>query len=100
MLLMSYKPTPGKDNTASSSKTAVRDVIADISSDPSISTVEEARFWQVHYGLCMANLKLRYYNGGGYGDEMTRVRQRVTSLIRQRLGGKWEVSLQMAVERD
>jgi hypothetical protein len=48
----------------------------------------------------MANLKLRYHNGGGYGDEMSRIRQRVTSLIRQRLGGKWEVSMQMAVEKD
>jgi Co/Zn/Cd efflux system component len=100
MLLMSYKPTPTKDGGNLSSKTAVRDVIADISSDPSVSVVEEARFWQVHYGLCMANLKLRYHNGGGYGDEMSRIRQRVTSLIRQRLGGKWEVSMQMAVERD
>jgi divalent metal cation (Fe/Co/Zn/Cd) transporter len=100
MLLMSYKPTPTKDGGNLSSKTAVRDVIADISSDPSVSVVEEARFWQVHYGLCMANLQLRYHNGGGYGDEMSRIRQRVTSLIRQRLGGKWEVSMQMAVERD
>ena len=100
MLLMSYKPTPAKDSDNVPSKSAVRDVIADISSDPSISAVEEARFWQVHYGLCMANLKLRYHNGGGYGDEMTRIRQRVTSLIRQRLGGKWDVSMQMAVEKD
>ena len=100
MLLMSYKPS---SSSSSDSKTAVRDVIADIGTDPGVSAVEEARFWQVHYGLCMANLKLRYYgNGsaGGYGDEMTRIRQRVTSLIRQRLGGKWEVSLQMGVERD
>jgi len=52
----------------------------------------------------MANLKLRYRNGGGYGDEMMRIRQRVTSLIRQRLGDVkgvvWEISVQMAVERD
>jgi Co/Zn/Cd efflux system component len=100
MLLMSYKPTPAKDSSETTSKHAVRDVIADISSDPSVSAVEDARFWQVHYGLCMANLKLRYHNGGGYGDEMSRIRQRVTSLIRQRLGGKWEVSMQMAVEKD
>ena len=100
MLLMSYKPTKTKENATPPSKTAVQDVIADISSDPSVSAVEEARFWQVHYGLCMANLKLRYHGGGGYGDEMTRIRQRVTSLIRQRLGGKWEVSMQIAVESD
>ncbi|KAK1074076.1 cation diffusion zinc membrane transporter Zrg17 [Friedmanniomyces endolithicus] len=97
MLLMSYKPH-ARD------KRAVREVIDEIETDPGVSSVEEARFWQVHYGLCMANLKLRYRNGGGYGDEMMRIRQRVTSLIRQRLGDVkgvvWEISVQMAVERD
>lgn len=92
MLLMSYKP-PSTD------KNAVRDVISEVESDPGISAVEEARFWQVHYGLCMANLKLRYWAGGS-ADDLGRIRQRVASLVRQRLGGKWEVSLQMAVERD
>lgn len=100
MLLMSYKPTRTKDGSDPPSKTAVKDVISDISSDPGVSALEEARFWQVHYGLCMANLKLRYRGAAGYGDEITRIRQRVTSLIRQRLGGKWEVSMQMAVEKD
>ncbi|KAK1088895.1 cation diffusion zinc membrane transporter Zrg17 [Friedmanniomyces endolithicus] len=97
MLLMSYKPH-ARDNRA------VREVIDEIETDPGVSSVEEARFWQVHYGLCMANLKLRYRNGGGYGDEMMRIRQRVTSLIRQRLGEAkgvvWEISVQMSVERD
>jgi len=97
MLLLSYKPK-GSD------RRALRDVIGDIEMDPGVSAVEEASFWQVHYGLCIANLKLRYRNGGGYGDEMMRIRQRVTSLIRQRLGeakgSKWEISVQMAVEKD
>lgn len=93
MLLMSYKPP-------TSNKLAVRDVIGEIEGDPGVSAVEEARFWQVHYGLCMANLKLRYWAAGAGGDEMARLRQRIASLVRQRLDGKWEVSLQMAVERD
>lgn len=98
MLLMSYKPR-------AHDKRAVRHVVDEIESDPGVSTVEEARFWQVHYGLCMANLKLRYRNGtGGYGDDVMRLRQRITSLIRQRLGETkgvtWEISVQMAVERD
>jgi Co/Zn/Cd efflux system component len=97
MLLMSYR---GKDND----KRAVRAVIDEIETDPGVSAVDEARFWQVHYGLCMANLKLRYRNGGGYGDEMMRIRQRITSVVRQRLGEQrgqhWEISIQMAVERD
>ncbi|KAK5696383.1 cation diffusion zinc membrane transporter Zrg17 [Elasticomyces elasticus] len=97
MLLMSYKPH-ARD------KRAVRLVIDEIETDPGVSSVEEARFWQVHYGLCMANLKLRYRSGVGYGDEMMRIRQRITSLIRQRLGDSkgvvWEISVQMAVEKD
>lgn len=97
MLLMSYKP--GRTD-----KLAVRDALHALETDPGISAVEEARFWQVHYGLCMANLKLRYWPGSGYGDEMARVRARVMSMIRQRLGEtkgvKWEISLQLAVEKD
>ena len=92
MLLMSYKPR-SKD---SDKKHTARDVIRDIETDPGVSAVEDARFWQVHYGLCMANLKLRYRGSstGVYGgDEMTRIRQRVMSIIRQRLGGKWEISV-------
>ena len=91
MLLMSYSPRDAKSNGG------VRDVVADIRMQEGVSDVDEARFWQVHYGLCMANLKLRYRGStaGGYGDEMIRIRQQVTSLIRQRLGGKWEVSVQM-----
>jgi len=98
MLLMSYRP-PGKHD-----RTAVRKVIVEIEQDAGVAKVEEASFWQVHYGLCMANLKLRYRSGGGYGDDLARVRQRVMSLIRQRLGEvkgvKWEVSVQMGLERD
>ncbi|KAK3110407.1 cation diffusion zinc membrane transporter Zrg17 [Teratosphaeriaceae sp. CCFEE 6253] len=97
MLLMSYKPH-ARD------KRAVREVIDEIETDPGVATVEEARFWQVHYGMCMANLKLRYRDTGSYGDEMTRIRSSVTNLIRKRLGDArgvvWEVSVQMAVETD
>ncbi|TKA26148.1 hypothetical protein B0A50_04645 [Salinomyces thailandicus] len=99
MLLMSYSP-PRND------RLAVHDVIADIETDPSVSAVEEARFWQVHYGLCMANLKLRYWEAGpaGYGADMGKIRARVAAMIRRRLGEargvKWEVSVQMGLERD
>lgn len=86
MLLMSYK---SHDN-----KNAVRAVIGEIEAEPGVTAVEEAKFWQVHYGLCMANLKLRYRGG----DEMAKIRQRVTSLIKQNLGGNWEISTQMTVE--
>lgn len=95
MLLMSYK-------SRADDKRVVREVISEIETDPGVTAVEEARFWQVHYGLCMANLRLRYLSGTGYGDDVMRIRQRVTSLIRQRLGGvrgvKWEVSVQMDLD--
>lgn len=91
MLLMSY------------SGQGVPDVIKDIGADPAVLEIDDARFWQVHYGLCMANMKLRVT---GSEENLVRLRERVSSLIRNRLGGgygmgsqKWEVSLQLTNER-
>ncbi|KAJ5450132.1 uncharacterized protein N7458_006581 [Penicillium daleae] len=91
MLLMSY------------SGQGVTEVIKDIEADPAVFGVDDARFWQVHYGLCMANLKVRV---GGTEDTISRLREKISSLIRNRLGGgygtggqKWEVSLQFTIER-
>jgi Co/Zn/Cd efflux system component len=91
MLLMSYSG-PG-----------VSDVLYDLEADPAIRTVEEAKFWQVHYGLCQANLKLRVRNL----DEVGRLRDRIGSMVRNRLGGgygsggqKWEISTQITLEKD
>ncbi|KAA8651897.1 cation efflux family protein family [Aspergillus tanneri] len=79
------------------------DVIRDIEADPCVFGIDDARFWQVHYGLCMANLKLRV---SGTEENLTRLRERISSLIRNRLGGgygsggqKWEVSLQFTIEK-
>lgn len=91
MLLMSY------------SGNGVAEVMRDIESDPSVTAIEEARFWQVHYGLCMANLQLRVR---GTEDGLKQLRERVTSLIKNRLGGgygsggqRWEVSTQLNLDR-
>ena len=91
MLLMSY------------SGTGIHEVIRAIESDPLVSGIEEARFWQVHYGLCMANIKLKVR---GEEDNLARLRSRLTSLVRNRLGGgygsggqRWEVSAQMTLEK-
>lgn len=91
MLMMSYSG-PG-----------VSAVMYDIETDPAVSAVEEAKFWQVHYGLCQANLKLRVRNL----EEMGRLRDRIGSMVRNRLGGgygsggqKWEVSTQITLEKD
>jgi len=96
MLLMSY------------SGTGVSDVMAEIESEPSIAAVEEARFWQVHYGLCMANLKLRVRGTGTSADDgnLAKLRERIQMLVKNRLGGgygkgggiKWEVTTQLTLD--
>ena len=81
-------------------------VVADIKLDPAVHAIDEAKFWQVHYGLCMANLKLRV---SGSVDELARLRDRVSTLVKNRLGGgygsgsagqRWEVSTQLIFERE
>ncbi|KAL8821842.1 MAG: hypothetical protein Q9223_000200 [Gallowayella weberi] len=91
MLLMSY------------SGSGLHDVMQDIETDPSVSGIEEARFWQVHYGLCMANLKLRVR---GTEDGLVKLSDRLTSLVKNRLGGgygsggqRWEVTTQLNMDR-
>ena len=86
MLLMSYS---GK---------GVPEVIRDIESDPAVLAIEEAKFWQAHYGLGMANLKLRVAEPE---ESLLKLRERLTSLVRNRLSGgygsggqRWEVSVQ------
>ena len=96
MLLMSYSGPGGVKS--------VKEVIAEIEADPSISEVESACFWQVHYGVGMANLKL-HYRGSGYGDDAAKMREKLVRLIRTRLGGEygtgslmWEVTTQLVLE--
>jgi len=99
MLLMSYK---------GDQKYTVKDVIREIKGEGMVMAVDEARFWQVHYGLAMANLKLRVKGIGGAGEEaaLLKLRERVALLVRKRLGGEygrgsgllWEVTIQMDVE--
>ncbi|KAI5284365.1 Endoplasmic reticulum zinc transporter [Ascosphaera atra] len=92
MLLMSYSG-PG-----------VAEVLRDIKATPQVVDIDEASFWQVHYGLCMANIKLQVT---GTEDSLVKLRERITSMIRNRLAGgyglgsqKWEVSLQMNLLED
>lgn len=94
MLLMSYGGSGGHSGVAS--------VLREIDSEPAISRVNEAQFWQVHYGLCMANLKVSV--GRGYDETtLSKLRMRIASLIQNRLsegygsGGniRWEVTMQV-----
>ncbi|KAF2086723.1 hypothetical protein K490DRAFT_43993 [Saccharata proteae CBS 121410] len=91
MLMMSYSG-PGLAN-----------LLDAIEADPAVTVVEEAKIWQVHYGLCQANLKLRVRSL----DDMARIRDRISSAVRNRLAGgygsggqKWEVSTQLLLEKD
>ncbi|RYP77061.1 hypothetical protein DL771_001351 [Monosporascus sp. 5C6A] len=111
MLIMSYggRPGsgPGKNNNNNNNQqqrdVGVADVIREIESEPSVERVDEAQFWQVHYGLCMANLKLSVARGCD-DAALSRLRARISNLIQNRLGEgygrggslRWEVSLQMA----
>jgi Co/Zn/Cd efflux system component len=92
MLLMSY------------SGAGVSEVMREVNNEPMVLAVEEARFWQVHFGLCMANLKLVVRGDEG---QVGKLRERIGVLVRNRLGGgygrggglKWEVSVQCTIER-
>lgn len=90
MLLMSY------------SGAGLQDVVRAIETDSAVTKIEDAKFWQVHYGLGMANLKLRVR---GTEESLLKLRERLTSLVRNRLGGgygtggqKWEVSVQFVMD--
>lgn len=97
MLLMSYGGHGGN--------TGVTSVLREIESDSSVARVDDAQFWQVHYGLCMANLKLsvdKTYDEISLG----KLRNRISSLIQNRLGEgygnggnvRWEVTLQTSAD--
>ncbi|KAI0446561.1 cation efflux family-domain-containing protein [Xylaria telfairii] len=102
MLLMSYGGRSSSSTSGRYKEFGVSDVLREIETEPSIERVEEAQFWQVHYGLCMANLKVSVAKGCDDAT-LSRLRLRVANLIQNRLGEgygrgnslKWEVSLQM-----
>ena len=99
MLLMSYAP--------SEESGTVGEVVKGIETDPAVESVEEAKVWQVHYGLCLASLKLRV-RGGSTEDALSRLKERVQSMVRNKLGGgygggsgtSWEVSTMLIPEKD
>lgn len=97
MLLMSYG--------GSSGNAGVTSVLREIESEPAIFRVDDAQFWQVNYGLCMANVTVSVVKG--YDETaLYRLRRCISSLIQNRLGEgygnggniRWEVTLQMNSE--
>nr|POF04171.1 putative zinc transporter zrg17 [Quercus suber] len=93
MLLMSYT---SPDNS-------VQHLINAIGQSSGVSSVEEARFWQVHYGLCMANVKLRSRSVMG-GDDLASIRERVVRMIKSQFsdskGVRWDITVQVGLESD
>ena len=86
----------------------VDECLKEIAAEDDVCAIEEARFWQVHYGLCMANLKVRIRGSRRDMDEsrMNKVRERVAMIVKNRLGGgygrgtgvKWEVTTQLTLD--
>ncbi|KUI71506.1 putative zinc transporter zrg17 [Cytospora mali] len=107
MLLMSYSSQRKQASTfgLDGKDSDTDDVVREIESEPHVSRVDEAQFWQVHYGLCMATLKLCVIRGCD-DAAMGQLRQRVGRIVQNRLGegyGKggalrWEVTLQMSTD--
>lgn len=97
MLLMSYGGKGGNQGVSA--------VLREIESEPTVTRVHDAQFWQVHYGLGMANLKLSITKG--YDESsLQKLRNRISSLIQNSLGEgygsggntRWEVTLQMSAD--
>jgi Co/Zn/Cd efflux system component len=101
MLLMSYSGravSGSRDSTVSS-------VVREIEAEPSVARVEEAQFWQVHYGMAMANLKVCVVKGCDDGA-LSQLRMRAARMIQNRLGEgygrggslRWEVTVQTSTD--
>ncbi|KAF3930631.1 hypothetical protein ABW19_dt0205790 [Dactylella cylindrospora] len=80
--------------------TGVPDVIKEIEQDAAVTSLEEASFWQVHHGLCMANIKAHVRISDASTE--SRIRDRITRLIKDRLGGiygknkqNWDVTVEI-----
>nr|POF13062.1 putative zinc transporter zrg17 [Quercus suber] len=93
MLLMSY----------TSADNSVQHLITAIEQSSGVSSVEEAKFWQVHYGLCMANIKLKSRSVMG-GNDLASVRDRVVRMVKSQFsdgkGVRWDITVQVGIESD
>ena len=94
-------------SSSSSSSSSVSAVVREIEDEPQVARVEEAQFWQVHYGLAMANLKLRVARGCTDDGALSQLRSRVARVVQNRLGEgygrggslRWEVTVQTSTDR-
>ncbi|KAK3325707.1 cation efflux family-domain-containing protein [Apodospora peruviana] len=90
----------GTDNASVSA------VVREIEAEPQVARVEEAQFWQVHYGLAMANLKVCLVRGGCDDGALSQLRSRLARVVQNRLGEgygrggylRWEVTVQTSTD--
>lgn len=105
MLLMSYSSQqPASKNVVApgTGSSSVAAVLREIEADPHVARVDEAQFWQVHYGLGVANLSVML-RGGGDDGVVSALRTRLARVVQSRLGEgygrggslRWEVTVQM-----
>ena len=84
---------------------AVSAVVREIEAEAAVARVDEARFWQVHYGLCVASLRVCVVRGCDDGA-LSQLRARVARLVQNRLGEgygrggslRWEVTMQTSID--
>jgi Co/Zn/Cd efflux system component len=130
MLLMSYSGRSSTSSTSTSSSlqpshngkksdlptipeiprgtnnSTVSSVVREIELEPNIARVDEAQFWQVHYGLAMANLKVCLVRGVDDGT-LSRLRNRIAKTVNNQLGEgyghgaslRWEVTVQTSTDK-
>ncbi|EPE07886.1 cation efflux family protein family [Ophiostoma piceae UAMH 11346] len=119
MLLMSYNGKDGGQTTEGTSAvkgsipvpdsknmSTVSSVLDEIASEPQVARVEDAQFWQVHYGLCMANLNVRVAQGYDDDSSLRQLRTRIARVVQNRLGEgygrgnslRWEVTVQTSLD--
>ncbi|KAL2023865.1 hypothetical protein VTK56DRAFT_642 [Thermocarpiscus australiensis] len=92
-------------SSSSSGSSSVSAVVREIEAEPQVARVEEAQFWQVHYGLAMANLKVRLARGCD-DAALSQLRGRLARVVQNRLGEgygrggslRWEVTVQTSTD--
>ena len=93
------------DSRVGSDSSTVAAVVREIEAEPQVARVDEAQFWQVHYGLAMANLKVCLVRGCDDGT-LSQIRSRLARVVQNRLGEgygrggnlRWEVTVQMSTD--
>ncbi|KAJ2906617.1 cation efflux family [Zalerion maritima] len=88
------------------SKGGVSAVMREIEGDSAVIRLDDAQFWQVHYGLGVASMKLCVSKSNSDDASLSKLRQRVSQLVQNRLGEgygrggglRWDVTVEIITE--